>query len=94
MTANPRLLVALAALQFTLFPIPIITLYWKDQIGLSLADIFLLQAVFGLAVVLLELPSGYVADRVGYRRSLLVGAALWSAGWLISDRADEEGAAT
>jgi MFS family permease len=82
-TANPRLLVALAALQFTLFPIPIVTLYLKDQIGLSLADIFLLQAVFGLSVVLLEFPSGYVADRVGYRRSLLVGAALWCAGWLI-----------
>ena len=44
-TANPRLLVALAALQFTLFPIPIVTLFWKDQIGLSLADIFVLQAV-------------------------------------------------
>ena len=74
MTANPRLLVALATLQFTLFPIPIITLFWKDQIGLSIADIFLLQAVFGLAVALLQFPSGYVADRVGYRRSLL-GAA-------------------
>jgi MFS family permease len=82
-TGNPRLLVALGTLQFTLFPIPIITLFWKDQIGLSLADIFLLQAVFGLAVVLLQFPSGYVADRVGYRRSLLVGAALLSAGWLI-----------
>jgi MFS family permease len=82
-TANPRLLVGLAALQFTLFPIPIITLFWKDQIGLSLADIFVLQAVFGLAVVVLEFPSGYVADRMGYRRSLLVGAALLSAGWLI-----------
>jgi MFS family permease len=82
-TANPRLLIALGTLQFTLFPIPIITLFWKDQIGLSLADIFLLQAVFGLAVVLLQFPSGYLADRVGYRRSLLVGAALLSAGWLI-----------
>jgi MFS family permease len=82
-TANPRLLVAHASLQSTLFPIPIITLFWKDQIGLSLGDIFLLQAVFGLSVVLLELPSGYIADRVGYRRSLLVGAALWSLGWLI-----------
>jgi hypothetical protein len=29
-TANPRLLVALGTLQFTLFPIPIVTLFWKD----------------------------------------------------------------
>jgi len=82
-SANPRLLVVLHTLQFTLFPIPIITLYWKDQIGLSLTDIMVLQAVFGLAVVLLEFPSGYVADRVGYRRSLQIGAALWCGGWAI-----------
>src|SRR6185436_10727341 len=80
---NVRLLIAFAAFQFILFPIPIITLFWKDQIGMSLADIMVLQAVFGLAVVLFEFPSGYVADRVGYRRSLLIGAALWCAGWAI-----------
>ena len=36
MTANPRLLVLLHTLQFTLFPIPIITLYWKDQIDVPI----------------------------------------------------------
>ena len=49
---------------------------------MSLTDVMLLQAVFGVAVVLLEFPSGYFADRVGYRTSLLVGAVLWGAGWL------------
>ena len=48
-----------------LFPIRIITLFWKDQIGLSIADIMTLQAIFGLAVVVFEFPSGYAADRVG-----------------------------
>ena len=80
---NPRLLVALAALQFVLFPIPTITLFWKDQIGMSLADVMALQAVFGLAVVICEFPSGYLADRVGYRSSLLAGAALWVTGWVL-----------
>jgi MFS family permease len=83
MSANPRLLIAFAAAQFVLFPIPIVTLFWKDQIGMSLADIMLLQAVFSLAVVLFEFPSGYVADRVGYRTSLLVGTVLLMAGWLV-----------
>jgi MFS family permease len=82
LTANPRLLVALAALQFTLFPMPVITLFWTDQIGMSLTDVMVLQAVFGVAVVLCEFPSGYLADRVGYRTSLLVGAALGTAGWV------------
>jgi MFS family permease len=82
LTANPRLLVALSALQFTLFPIPVVTLFWTDQIGMSLTDVMVLQAVFGLAVVVCEFPSGYLADRIGYRTSLLVGGALGIAGWL------------
>lgn len=84
---NVRLLIAFAAFQFILFPIPIITLFWKDQIGMSLADIMVLQAIFGLAVVLFEFPSGYVADRVGYRWSLLVSTGLLMAGWLLYTRA-------
>src|SRR5262250_2803717 len=84
---NVRLLVAYTACQFLLFPIPIITLFWKDQIGMSLADIMVLQAIFGLAVVVFEFPSGYLADRFGYRRSLLLGAALAVAGWAIYARA-------
>ena len=87
-TTNPRLLVTLAALQFALFPIPTITLFLTNQIGLSLADVMLLQAVFSAAVVLFEFPSGYFADRVGYRASLLVGAAGWSAGWLLYARSE------
>ena len=89
---NVRLLVVFAAFQFVLFPIPIITLFWKDQIGMSLADIMVLQAIFGLSVVLFEFPSGYLADRVGYRRSVLAGTTLLMAGWLIYTRAATFGA--
>jgi MFS family permease len=83
LTANPRLLVGLSALQLTLFPIPIITLFWKDQIGMSLTQVMVLQALFGVSVVVCEFPSGYLADRIGYRTSLLTGAVLWVAGWLV-----------
>jgi MFS family permease len=82
LTLNPRLLLALSALHFALFPIPIITLFWTEQIGMSLADVMTLQAAFSVAVVLWEFPSGYLADRVGYRMSLLVGGVAWVAGWL------------
>jgi len=84
--ANARLLIAFGAIEFVLFPIPIITLFWKDQIGMSLADIMLLQAMFGASVVVFEFPSGYFADRAGYRRSLLVGTALLTAGWCVYAR--------
>jgi len=80
---TPRLLVAFGGLQFVLFPIPVIILFWTDQIGLSLTDIMMLQAIFGVASVLFEFPSGYLADRVGYRTALLTGAMLWAAGWTL-----------
>jgi len=80
---TPRLLVAFGGLSFVLFPIPIITLFWTEQMGLSLTEIMLLQAIFSLASVLLEFPSGYLADRLGYRTALLTGAVLWALGWLV-----------
>jgi choline dehydrogenase len=76
-----------------LFPIPIITLFWKDQIGMSLADIMILQALFGVAVVVFEFPSGHLADRIGRRRSLLMGASLSIVGWLAYTRAGSFGQA-
>jgi MFS family permease len=78
---NPSLLVAASALRAALFPIPVITIFWKDQIGLSLADIMALQAIFGASTVVLDFPSGYIADRVGYRSSLVTGAVFWILGW-------------
>lgn len=84
---TPALLVAYGGLHMVLFPIPIITLFWKDHIGMSLADIMVLQALFSLSAVLLEFPSGYVADRLGHRTSLLIAAALWVVGWAVYSQA-------
>jgi MFS family permease len=84
---TPRLLVALSALQFALFPIPVVTLFWTEQIGMSLTDVMTLMAAFGLTVVVCEFPSGYLADRIGYRASLLIGGFAWLAGWLVYARA-------
>ena len=83
LAANPRLVVALSALHFAMFPLPVITLFWMDHIGMSVTDIMVLQAVFGIAVVVLEFPTGYFADRVGYRASVIVGSVLWGAGWFL-----------
>ena len=48
MTRNPPLLVVFGGVPFVLFPIPVITLFWMDQIGMSLTDVMVLQAIFGL----------------------------------------------
>lgn len=83
LSSNIPKLYAYAFLKMTLFPMAIITLFWKDQIGLSLTEILLLQGLFSLAATLLEYPSGYVSDRLGYRFALSLAAALGVAGWIV-----------
>jgi predicted MFS family arabinose efflux permease len=81
--STAALLVAHGGLHMVLFPVPIITIFWKDHIGMSLADIMNLQAIFSLAAVVFEFPSGYVADQLGHRTSLLAAAILWVIGWVV-----------
>jgi MFS family permease len=78
---NVRRLYAFSFLQMTLFPMAIITLFWKDRIGLSLTQILLLQGILSLVMVVMEYPSGYVSDRIGYRPALTMASVLGMAGW-------------
>lgn len=70
-----------AALKMTLFPMAVITLFWKDEIGLSLTEILTLQVFFSLASVVMEYPSGYVSDRLGYRWALITACVFGLFGW-------------
>jgi MFS family permease len=76
---NLRRYQAFAALSFAPIMIPVIVLFWQQN-GLDLFEIFLLQAVFAVAIVLLEVPTGLVADRVGKRTSLVWGMAIATLG--------------
>jgi hypothetical protein len=51
---NPTLLVLAGALRAALFPIPVITIFWQEEIGMSLRDILLLQAIFAVTTLLFE----------------------------------------
>ena len=70
-----------ASLKMALLPMAIITLFWKDQIGLSLSEILLLQALFSLATLIMEFPSGYLSDRLGYRFALNLACLFGISGW-------------
>ncbi len=75
------LLNAFAFLKMALLPMAIITLFWKDQIGLSLTEILLLQAIFSVATMVMEFPSGYFSDRFGYRFALTIASVMGITGW-------------
>lgn len=79
--ANITKLYAFSFLQMTLFPMAIITLFWKDHIGLSLTQILLLQGILSVVMVIMEYPSGYISDRIGYRVALNLAALLGILGW-------------
>ncbi len=78
---NIPLLYAFSFLQMTLFPMAIITLFWKEHIGLSLSQILLLQSIFAVSMVVMEYPSGYISDRIGYRTALTIASLLGLVGW-------------
>lgn len=71
-----------AALSMTPIMVPVIVLFWQQN-GLDTSDIYLLQSAFALAVVLLEVPTGMVADRLGKRTSLVAGQVAIAAGSVV-----------
>ena len=89
---NIRKLYAFSFLQMTLFPMAIITLFWKDHIGLTLTQILLLQSIFSLATLALDYPAGYISDRLGYRCALNIASLLGIVGWGIYTVAGSFGA--
>jgi MFS family permease len=53
--------------------VPIIVVFWQNN-GLSMFEVMLLQSLFGFTVILLEVPSGFLADRYGRRRTLIMAS--------------------
>ena len=59
---------------------PIVAFFYNDN-GLNSYDIYLLQAVYSFSVALFEVPSGYMADIIGRRTSLIIGSFLGTIGF-------------
>lgn len=55
------------------FALPILLLF-QQEYGLTLQQAFLLQSIYSIVLVMLEVPSGYAADRWGRRNTLLLGS--------------------
>lgn len=66
---------------FALF-VPIIVPFYQEN-GLSQTQIYVLQSLFAITIVLLEVPSGYFADVFGRKRSIVLGAVLSTLGFVL-----------
>lgn len=79
--SNLGKLFILRGLSFAWFPIPTIILFYQSH-GLDLEQAVLLKTILSLSILLLEVPSGYIADRLGRKFCLVVGSTVWIIGWL------------
>ena len=59
---------------------PVIVPFFQSQ-GLSMKEVFLLQAFYSLIVLLFEIPSGYFADILGRKKSLVLAGFLHGVGF-------------
>jgi len=61
---------------------PIVVLFYKDN-GLDMSQVFILQAIYSISIVALEIPSGYFADVLGRKNSIIAGSILGFMGFFI-----------
>lgn len=59
---------------------PIVVLFYKDN-GLDMSEVFILQAIYSISIVIWEIPSGYFADVWGRKNTIVAGAILGFAGY-------------
>jgi len=84
---NRILLYAVALLQGMVFYAPVSTLYRAAQ-GVTVFEITLIESVSLALCLLLEIPWGYLADRIGYRRTMVFCAVLYLLSKIVFWRAD------
>jgi MFS family permease len=61
---------------------PILMLFYKDM-DFTDKESFQLKAFYSIAIVLFEIPSGYIADVIGRRKTLIIGSVLGTLGFLV-----------
>jgi len=59
----------------------IVTLFYLHR-GVEINEIFYLSIIWSLSTLLFEVPTGYLADRFGRKRTLLLGAFLLALSWV------------
>lgn len=87
MRKNRILLYALSFLQGLVFYSSVATLY-RQAAGLTLLEISLIESVSYLLCLALEAPWGVVAERVGYKRTMLIGCAVLALSKVVFYRAE------
>ena len=61
---------------------PIIWLFYEEN-GLTIADLFIIQSIYSVTIAVIEIPSGYVADVLGRKNSMIIGMFFGFVGMIV-----------
>ena len=61
---------------------PVIVLFYQDN-EMGMHEIFVLKAIYSVAIVVMEIPSGWMADVWGRKKTLILGSVLGASGFFI-----------
>jgi MFS family permease len=61
---------------------PVVVLFYQDN-GMGMQEIFILKAIYSVAIVTMEVPSGWMADVWGRKKTLFIGSLLGASGFLM-----------
>lgn len=84
---NIYILWCIALLQGMVFYAPVATLY-RQAAGLGIFSVTLIESISLALTILLEIPWGWVADRIGYKKTVLVCCGLYFASKIVFWKAE------
>lgn len=61
---------------------PVVVLFYQNN-GMDMQEVFTLKAIYSVAIVGMEVPSGWMADVWGRKKTLFAGSILGATGFLI-----------
>lgn len=81
-SGNINKLYIIKVAKWFMLTMPILMLFYHD-LGFTAEESFQLKAFYSIAIVIFEIPSGYAADILGRRKTLIIGSILGTAGFAI-----------
>ncbi len=80
--ANIYKLYLIKTAKWFMLTMPIIALFYQEN-GMGMQEVLLLQGIYSVAMVSLEIPSGYFADLWGRKATMIIGAVLGALGFAV-----------